>query len=134
MHHAGYVQGLIWYSYLTGDPVGIEGRKGIADWVLRNSKIHVIGMERQLGHPLTTLNDVYEATGEEKYLHGASRLVTQALTWEHPLRSGFLRRLPNRQLIIRDQHSAAAFCRAPLMKFNAWANQPEIDAVLRARR
>ena len=49
MHHAGYVQGLIWYTYFTGDPAGIEGSQGIADWVLRNSKVHVTAMERALG-------------------------------------------------------------------------------------
>jgi hypothetical protein len=43
-------------------------------------------MERQLGHPLTTLNDVYEATGEDKYLQGAARLVDQALAGDVPIR------------------------------------------------
>jgi hypothetical protein len=130
MHHAGYVQGLIWYSYFTGDPVGIEGAKGIADWVLKNSKIHVIGMERQLGHPLTTLNDVYEATGEEQYLQGAARLVDQALKWEHPLRSGFLAPITESPAY----YSGSTFCSgilpSALLKFNSWAKQPEIDAML----
>ena len=27
MHHAGYVQGLIWYSYFTGEPIGLLGAK-----------------------------------------------------------------------------------------------------------
>ncbi len=130
MHHAGYVQGLIWYSYFTGDPIGIEGSKGIADWVLRNSKIHVVGMERQLGHPLTTLNDVYEATGEEKYLQGAARLVDQALKWEHPLRSGFLAPITESPAY----YSGSTFCSgllpSALLKFNSWAMHPEIDAML----
>jgi len=130
MHHAGYVQGLIWYTYFTGDPIGIEGAKGIADWVLRNSKIHVIGMERQLGHPLTTLNDVYEATGEEKYLQGAARLVDQALKWEHPLRSGFLAPITESPAY----YSGSTFCSgilpSALLKFNSWARQPELDAML----
>jgi len=130
MHHAGYVQGLIWYTYFTGDPPGIEGSKGIADWVLRNSKIHVIGMERQLGHPLTTLNDVYEATGDEKYLKGAARLVDQAIKWEHPLRSGFLAPITESPAY----YSGSTFCSgilpSALLKFNSWARQPYIDEML----
>ena len=27
MHHAGYVQGLILYTYLTGEPIGLTGRR-----------------------------------------------------------------------------------------------------------
>lgn len=130
MHHAGYVQGLIWYTYFTGDPVGIEGSKGIADWVLRNSKIHVTAMERALGHPLTTLNDVYEATGEEKYLKGAARLVDQAIKWEHPLRSGFLAPITESPAY----YSGSTFCSgllpSALLKFNSWAKQPDIDEML----
>jgi hypothetical protein len=130
MHHAGYVQGLLWYTYFTGDPVGIEGSTGIADWVLRNSKIHVIGMERQLGHPLTTLNDVYEATGDERYLKGAARLVDQAIKWEHPLRSGFLAPITESPAY----YSGSTFCSgilpSALLKFNSWAQQPDIDVML----
>jgi DUF1680 family protein len=92
MHHAGYVQGLIWYSYFTGDPTGIAGAKTIADWVLHNLKpeSNVGHMERAVGHPLMTLTDVYESTGEEKYLRGAARLVDWAEKWEHPVHGGFL--------------------------------------------
>jgi hypothetical protein len=92
MHHAGYVQGLIWYSYFTGEPAGILGARGIADWALRNLKpeTNVGGMERALGHPLMTLNDVYEATWDDRYLRGSAALVDWALKWEHPVRSGFL--------------------------------------------
>src|SRR5205085_596446 len=35
-NHAGYVQGLIWYSYLTGEPIGIAGARGIADWATQH--------------------------------------------------------------------------------------------------
>ena len=47
-------------------------------------------MERALGHPLMTLNDVYEATWDDRYLRGAARLVDWAEKWEHPIHSGFL--------------------------------------------
>ena len=98
--------------------------------MLKNSKIHVIGMERQLGHPLTTLNDVYEATGQEQYLQGAARLVDQALAWEHPLRSGFLAPITESPAY----YSGSTFCSgllpSALLKFNSWARQPEIDAML----
>ena len=95
MHHAGYVQGLILYSYFTGEPIGIAGARGIADWVLRNiSPENNVGqMERALGHPLMTLTDVYEATWDDRYLRGAARLVDWAEKWEHPIHSGFFSRL-----------------------------------------
>lgn len=130
MHHAGYVQGLLWYTYLTGDPAGLEGAKGIADWVLRNSKIHTTAMERALGHPLMTLNDVYEATEEEKYLRGAARLVDQALKWEHPLRSGFLAPITESPAYYSGSPFCGGLVPSALLKFNSWAKQPEIDAML----
>jgi hypothetical protein len=130
MHHAGYVQGLIWYSYFTGDPSGIEGAKGIADWVLRNAKIQVTGMERALGHPLTTLNDVYEATGDEKYLKGAARLVDQAIKWEHPLRSGFLAPITESPAYYSGSPFCGGLLPSAVQKFNSWANQPDIEAML----
>lgn len=130
MHHAGYVQGLIWYTYFTGDPAGIEGAKGIADWVLRNSKIHVTGMERALGHPLTTLNDVYEATGDEKYLKSAARLVDQAIQWEHPLRSGFLAPITESPAYYSGSPFCGGLLPSAVLKFNSWASQPDIDAML----
>ena len=58
MHHAGYVQGLIWYSYFTGEPIGLLGAQGIADWVLRSTGVQTTAMERILGHrpeQITTL-------------------------------------------------------------------------------
>ena len=87
--HAGCAEGLLWYSYLTGEPIGVRGAQNIADWVLRNLHFEA-GMERAVGHPLMTLNDVDEATWDERYLRGSAWLVDQALKWEHPERSGFL--------------------------------------------
>jgi hypothetical protein len=130
MHHAGYVQGLLWYTYFTGDPAGIEGAKGIADWILGASKIHVTGMERALGHPLTTLNDVYEATGEEKYLRGAARLVQQAIQWEHPQRGGFLAPITESPAYYSGSPFCGGLVPSGVQKFNSWARQPEIDAML----
>jgi hypothetical protein len=130
MHHAGYVQGLLWYSYFMGDPAGIEGAKGIADWILGASKIHVTGMERALGHPLTTLNDIYEATGDEKYLRGAARLVQQAIQWEHPQRSGFLAPITESPAYYSGSPFCGGLVPSALQKFNSWAKQPEIDAML----
>ena len=130
MHHAGYVQGLIWYSYLTGEPIGLLGAKGIADWVLRNAKIQVGAMERALGHPLMTLNDVYEATWDEAYLEGAARLVDQALKWEHPVRSGFLAPITESPAFYSGSPFCGGLLPSALMKFNSWANLPEIDDML----
>jgi hypothetical protein len=46
----------------TGDPGGIDGARGIADWTLRTTPVLAQGMERQLGHALMTCNDTFEAT------------------------------------------------------------------------
>jgi hypothetical protein len=132
MHHAGYVQGLIWYSYFTGDPAGIAGAKTIADWVLHNlqPEENVGHMERALGHPLMTLTDVYEATGEEKYLRGAARLVDWAEKWEHPVHSGFLAPITEQPAYYSGSGFNSGLIEAGLMKFNSWADLPEIDAML----
>lgn len=133
MHHAGYVQGLIWYSYLTGETIGVRGAQGIADWVLRSiaPDSNVGSMERALGHPLMTLNDVYEATWDEKYLRGAARLVDWALKWEHPVLSGFMAPITEAPGFYAGSPGVGAgTLHAGLIKFNSWAGLPEIDAVL----
>ena len=123
MQHAGYVRGLIWYSYFTGEPIGILGARGIADWVLAQDRpeTNVGGMERALGHPLMTLNDVYEATWEERYLEGSARLTDWALKWEHPVRGGFLAPITESPAY----YSGSSFCGgllpAALLQFNGWA-------------
>ncbi len=129
-HHAGYVQGLIWHAYFTGNPEGIEGARGIADWTTRSKPILTMRMERMLGHSLMTCNDVYEATGDEKYLQAAAAFVDQALKWEHPVRSGFLSRIHETPAF----NSGSPFCNgvisAGLLKFNGWAQLPDVDTML----
>jgi hypothetical protein len=132
MSHAGYVQGLIWYSYFTGDPAGLDGAKGIADWVLTAIKPETTmgTMERAMGHPMMTLTDVYEATWDDKYLRGAARLVDWATKWEHPVRSGFLAPITEQPAFISGSPFCAGILFSPLMKFNSWAALPELDALL----
>lgn len=130
MNHAGYVQGLIWYTYFTGEPAGILGAQGIADWALANLGIHATAMERALGHPLMSLNDVYEATGDEKYLRGSAHLVDQALKWENPVRSGFPAPITESPAYYSGCPFNAGLTFSALMKFNSWANLAEIDAML----
>jgi hypothetical protein len=133
MHHAGYVQGLIWYSYLTGEPIGILGAQGIADWVLGSIKpdASVGSMERALGHSLMTLTDAYEATWNDKYLRGAARMVDWALKWEHPVLSGFLAPITEAPGFYAGSPGVGAgTIHAGLIKFNSWANLPEIDRML----
>jgi len=131
MHHAGYVQGLILCSYFTGDPAGIAGARGVADWVLRNiSPENNVGqMERALGHPLMTLNDVYEATWDERYLRGSARLVDWAEKWEHPVHSGFLAPITEQPAYYSGSTFNGGLITAALLKFNGWAKLPEIDAM-----
>ncbi len=131
--HAGYVQELIWYSYFTGEPVGLAGAQGLADRVLRTIRpeSNVGGMERVLGHPLMTLTDLYEATWDERYLRGAARLVDWALKWEHPTFSGFLTPVGEAPgFYAGNQGFAAGTIHAGLIKFNSWAKAPEVDAML----
>ena len=127
--HAGCAQGLIWYSYFTGEPIGLAGAQGLADWVMRNLHFEP-GMERAVGLPLMTLNDLYEATGDERYLRGSAWLVDQSLKWEHPERSGFLAHITESPAY----YSGSPFCggvlSSALLKFNSWAKLPEIDSAL----
>jgi hypothetical protein len=127
MNHAGYVQGLILYTYLTGEPIGLEGAKGIAEWVLSHLGDHTVGMERQLGHPLMTLGDVYEATWDERWLRGAAVLVDQALRWEHPVRSGFLAPITESPAFYSGSPFCGGLLTAGLIKFDGWAHLPELD-------
>lgn len=132
MHHAGYTQGLLWYSYFTGDPAGLEGARGIADWALRNLRpeANVGQMERALAHPLMTLNDLYEATWEEKYLRGSARLVDWATKWEHPVRSGFLAPITEQPAYYSGSPFCGGLLPSALLQFNSRAHLPEIDALL----
>jgi YetA-like protein len=131
MHHAGYVQGLILASYFTGDPFGIAGARGVAEWVLRNiSPENNVGqMERALGHPLMTLTDVYEATWDDRYLRGAARLVDWAEKWEHPIHSGFLAPITEQPAFYSGSTFNGGLITSALLKFNGWAKLPEIDAM-----
>ena len=132
MSHAGYVQGLIWYSYFTGDQAGLSGARGIADWVLAAMRPErsVGMMERASGHPLMTLTDVYEATGEEQYLAGAARLVDWVLKWEDPVRGGFQAPITEKPAFLAGSPFCSGLLWAGLAKFNSWARVPEIEALL----
>ncbi|MPY90785.1 MAG: hypothetical protein GEU99_23090 [Luteitalea sp.] len=130
-HHAGYVQGLLWYSYLTGEPIGVLGAQGIADWVLRSLSPGHASMERGVGHPLMTLTDVYEATWDKQYLRGAARLVDWALKWEHPILSGLLAHVIEAPGFYTGSPGVGAgTVHAGLIKFNTWAKLPELDGLL----
>jgi hypothetical protein len=129
-NHAGYTQGLIWHSYLLGEPTGVEGARGIADWASRRLPILTSGMERLIGHALMTCNDVYEATGDEKYLRTSAALVDQTLKWEHPIRSGFLARIFEAPAFYSGCPFDNGVISAGIIKFNDWAKSPEVDAML----
>jgi hypothetical protein len=132
MSHAGFAEGLIWASYLTGDPDGLEGAKGIADWVLRSisPQANIGGMERGSGHPMMTLNDVYEATWDDRYLRGSAKLVDWVLRWEHPVHSGFFAPITESPAYFSGSSYNSGLLSAPLMKFNSWAQAPEVGALL----
>jgi hypothetical protein len=115
---------------LLGEPTGIAGAKGIADWASRKLPILTNGMERLIGHALMTCNDVYEATGEEKYLRASAALVDQTLKWEHPIRSGFLARIFEAPAFYSGCPFDNGVISAGLIKFNDWAKSPEVDGML----
>jgi hypothetical protein len=132
MHHAGYVQGMILSTYFTGEPEGLSAARSIADWALANLKpeSNTGVMERALGHPLMTLNDVYEATWDDTYLRGAARLVDWAMKWEHPGRGGFLAPITEQPAFYSGSPFCGGLITAALLKFNSWARLPEIDQLL----
>jgi hypothetical protein len=132
MSHAGVVAGIIYGSYLTGDPSLIEGAKGIAEWALRNlsPQSNTGGMERQSGHPMMTLNDMYEVTWDDRYLRGSAKLVDWDMRWEHPIHGGFLAPIPEHAMYHGDSGYSSGLISQSLLKFNSWAHLPEVDAML----
>jgi hypothetical protein len=132
MSHAGYTQGLIWYTYLTGHPEGLEAARGIADWCLRNIRPerNVNAMERALGHPLMTLTDIYEATWDDQYIRGAAKLVDWALQWENPERGGHMNSITEKPAYYSGSPFCSGLLAAGLMKFNGWARNGEVTAML----
>jgi hypothetical protein len=87
-------------------------------------------MERALGHPLMTLNDLYEATWDDKYLKGAARLVDWAVKWEHPARSGFLASITEWPAYYSGSPFCGGLLPTALIQFNQWAKSPELDEML----
>jgi hypothetical protein len=132
MSHAGFVEGLIWASYLSGDPDGLEGAKGIADWVLRSisPQANIGGMERGSGHPMMTLNDVYEATWDDRYLRGSAKLANWVIRWEDPVHSGFFAPITESPAYFSGSSYNSGLLSAALIKFNSWAQSPEVEAML----
>jgi hypothetical protein len=87
-------------------------------------------MERATGHPMMTLNDVYEATWDDRYLRGAARLADWALKWEDPVRSGFPAPITEQPAYYSGSPFCGGLLPSALLKFNSWARVPEIDAML----
>jgi hypothetical protein len=88
-------------------------------------------MERTIGHPLMTVTDVYEATGNEVYLRTAARLVDWTTKWEngdHP--GGMLSNIFEQPAYYSGCPFNGGLLSAGLMKFNNWARQPELDGLL----
>jgi hypothetical protein len=74
-----------------------------------------------------TLNDVYEATWDDRYLRGAARLVDWAEKWEHPIHSGFLAPITEQPAFYSGSTFNGGLITSALLKFNGWAKLPEID-------
>ncbi|OFV91930.1 MAG: hypothetical protein A3J75_02290 [Acidobacteria bacterium RBG_16_68_9] len=77
-------EGLLAYYYLTGDERGLDGARGIADYLERRLGRGIIAANpRQLGWPQIALLAVHEATGERRYLDAAHEYARRGMR-AHP--------------------------------------------------
>lgn len=68
------------YFYLTGDERGLEGARGIADYLLGRIRNEFLrGNPRQWGWPQVALLAVYDATGDVKYRDGALQYARRGM-------------------------------------------------------
>jgi len=85
-----HLSGLADYYLLTGDPRALEVAREIGDWWSRMSPLsfpvpvpnpHVAEAERDYAWPLFTMNEVYRATGDPRYLRAAAQEVRHLIGW-----------------------------------------------------
>ncbi len=81
-----FLRGLVAYTWLTGDPEGLENARIIGDWligVVTNPRSQ--GNERQIGWSLYALTGIYEATWDERYLQAMKANVDRLLAGQDRL-------------------------------------------------
>lgn len=81
-----FLRGLVAYTWLTGDPEGLENARIIGDWLIKvvaNPRSQ--GNERQIGWSLYALTGIYEATWDERYLQAMKANLDRLLAGQDKL-------------------------------------------------
>ena len=84
-----WIEGLIDYWLLTGDPLAGEAAVRMGNWYvgkIEEFRFGAGGQERGQGWPLTALTSVYRATGDRRYLDAAQRVQDWINDWQDPVR------------------------------------------------
>ncbi len=84
-----WIEGLIDYWLLTGDPLAGEAAVRMGDWYVRKVDAFQFGaggQERGQGWTLTALTSIYRATGDPRYLDAAQRVQDWINGWQDPVR------------------------------------------------
>lgn len=84
-----WTEGLISYSLLTGDERGLEGARGIGDYLVHRVKARfLLGNPRQWGWPQIALVALWEATGESSWREAAAEYARRGMAQHEPDRIG----------------------------------------------
>jgi rhamnogalacturonyl hydrolase YesR len=84
-----WIEGLIDYWLLTGDPLAGEAVVRMGDWYVRKVdgfQFGAGGQERGQGWTLTALTSIYRVTGDRRYLDAAQRVQDWINDWQDPVR------------------------------------------------
>jgi hypothetical protein len=80
-----WTEGLLSYSFLTGDTRGILAARGIGEFLLRRVGAPLLkGNPRQFGWPQIALVALYEATNEDRYRAGALQYARRGMELHAP--------------------------------------------------
>jgi hypothetical protein len=84
-----WVEGLIAYYYLTGDPRTLETWNAMGDWFVwcvNNNQYGAGGQERGPGWTLVALSALYNATHDRKYLEAGNKVMDWLWDIQDPVR------------------------------------------------
>lgn len=84
-----WVEGLIVYAWLSGDPWAEEVIAEMAQWyvtMVERNQFGAGGQERGPGWALIALSALAEATGDERVLRAGSKVADWLLEWQDPIR------------------------------------------------
>jgi len=89
--HVGHswVEGLIAYAWLSGDPWAQEVIAEMADWyvsVVQRDRFGAGGQERGPGWTLIAISALAEATGDERVFQAGAKVADWLLDWQDPIR------------------------------------------------